>query len=113
MMVKETIVPSESVPPNPGTRGLVLGGTMKLTFVATGGWLGGGTGAGVGVGTGAGVGVGTGAGVGVGTGAGVGVGTGAGVGVGTGAGVGVGTGRGIAATATVAALVAPPLSVAV
>ena len=96
MMVKEAIVPSGSVPPNPGTRALVLGGMLKLAFVATGGWLG----------------VGVGAGVGVGTGAGVGVGTGAGVGVGTGAGVGVGTGAATVATVAVAGLIAPPLSVA-
>ena len=53
MMVKEAIDPSGSVPPNPVTRVLLLGGMLKLTFVVTGGWL-----FGFGVGTGVGVGVG-------------------------------------------------------
>ena len=39
MMVKEAIDPSGSVPPNPGTGVVVLGGMVKLAFVATGGWL--------------------------------------------------------------------------
>ena len=52
MMVKEATVPSGSVPPNPVTRVLLLGGMLKLTFVVTGGWLLGfamGVGVGVGV----------------------------------------------------------------
>ena len=40
-MVKEAIDPSGSVPPNPGTGVVLLGGMLKLAFLATGGWLGG------------------------------------------------------------------------
>ena len=97
MMVKEAIDPSGSVPPNPGTRALLLGGMLKLAFAATGGWLG------VGVGSGIGVGVG----VGVGSGIGVGAGVGVGVGIGAGVGVGVGMGDGIAAIVAGAGLLRP------
>ena len=86
------------MPPNPGTRALLLGPMLKLAFVATGGRLG--------------VGVGSGIGVGVGVGVGSGIGVGAGVGVGTGAGVGVGIGDGIAAIVAGAWLLSPWLSVA-
>ena len=37
MIVKEAIEPSGSLPPNPGTRALVLGGVLRLVGVATGG----------------------------------------------------------------------------
>src|SRR4028119_994037 len=107
-MVKEAIVPSGSLPPNPVSNLLLLGARLELALLATGGSLRVGVGPGVGVGTG-GVGVGSDPGVG-GTG-GVGVGSGPGVG-GTG-GVGVGATCWVtAATVAGAGLVAPLLSVA-
>ena len=48
MMAKEAIDPSGSVAPNPGTGVVLLGGMLKLAFVATGGWLGVGVGVGIG-----------------------------------------------------------------
>ena len=100
MIVKEAIDPSGSVPPNPGTRTLLLGGMLKLAFVVTGGWLGVGVGVRIGVGAGVEIGIGVGAGVGV------------GVGIGAGVGVGVGMGDGIAAIVAGAGLLSPWLSVA-
>ena len=40
LMVKDAIEPSGSLPPNPVTAVVLLGGMLKLAFVATGGWLG-------------------------------------------------------------------------
>src|SRR4028119_1291168 len=96
-MVKEAIDPSGSLPPNPVTNLLLLGGRLELALLATGGSLK----------------VGTDPGVGVGTDPGVGVGTDPGVGVGADPGVGVGaTSWERAATVAGAGLVAPLLSVA-
>ena len=50
MMVKEVIVPSGSVPPNPGTGAFLSGNKITPESLATGGWLTGGVGGGVGVG---------------------------------------------------------------
>ena len=58
LIVKEAIEPSGSVPPNPGSRAVLLGATTALALLATGGWL-----SGVGTGVGVGIGVGTGAGM--------------------------------------------------